>query len=81
MLLKTPRSVFVPFELQGRKEIKRDDLPRFIEPEEIIQYLTNNPGISHRNGHRVLIEWREHSERDLIDEYIAGVGTSKFRRH
>lgn len=80
-IIKFPNAVFVPFEIQRKGEIKRDDLPRFLEPREVIQYLAAHPEVSTRRGLKVILEWREHSERDLIDEYLAGVGTEKFQRH
>jgi hypothetical protein len=69
-------SVFVPFErLPDGSDKKRDDLPRFITTEEIRDYITkNSPALS-----KWLLEWKEHTEKDLIDEYLAGVGTPKFR--
>lgn len=85
MIIQKPKTVFVPFEIEwmskGVQEKKRNDLPRFLEPREIVQYLAENPLVSYRDGRRVYLEWREHSEKDLIDEYIAGVGTKRFRRH
>lgn len=94
MSLVKIQSVFVPFELQPNGQWKkRDDLPRFLEPEEVIQYLGRNPQVSYRwNGpieerHRghtrrveVVLEWREHSEPDLIKEFTDGVGTPEFNR-
>jgi len=71
-------SVFVPFEilpLGGEK--KRDDLPRFLTPGQVQNYLlVNREMLSNW-----LIQWREHTEKELIDEYIAGVGTLAFRSH
>ena len=75
-ILNTPRSVFVPFEVQGKKEIKRDDLPRFLDPQEVIEFLAAHPGVSSRNGYHVILEWREHVEKELINEYLAGVSNS-----
>ena len=83
MILHTPHAVFVPFELTLQGWIKRDDLPRFLEPSEVKAYLLTHPKISYRHGVPVPLQWREHSERDLIAEYVAGVGTPEFlrRRH
>lgn len=76
-------SVFVPFEKQGKDWKKRDDLPRFLTSREAISYLIDHPWISWRNApgepnRRVILEWREHSEPDLIKEYVEGVGTHEF---
>jgi len=70
-------SVFVPFEvLPEGGEKKRDDLPRFLTSTEIRNYI-----IANRNElANWLIQWREHTEKELIDEYFAGVGTPGFRR-
>lgn len=67
--------MFVPFEWDGRKWLKRDDLPRFREPEEAAQYLLAHLEISFRDGRPVLLQWQERSEYELIDEYLRGVGT------
>ena len=75
MRLAVPTAVFVPFELVNNAWIKRDDLPRFVESEEVIRYLQSHPRLA---AH--MLEWREHSERDAIDEYVAGMGTARFRR-
>lgn len=75
MRLALPTAVFVPFEFAGGTWFKRDDLPRFIETEEVIRYLQSHPRLS---AH--MLEWREHSEKDAIDEYVAGMGTARFRR-
>jgi hypothetical protein len=81
----TARTVLVPFEWNGKTWEKRDDLPRFIETMEVITYLTDHPEISSRKDPAsqyrmvpVRLEWREHSEPDLIREWIDGVGTPAF---
>jgi hypothetical protein len=79
-----PRTVLVPFEWNGRTWEKRDDLPRFIETVEVITYLTEHPETSFRKvpfqtaSEHVRLEWREHSEPDLIREWTDGVGTPAF---
>lgn len=75
MRLALPTAVFVPFEFTDGAWLKRDDLPRFIETEEVIRYLQSHPRLSAHT-----LEWREHSEKDAIDEYVAGMGTARFRR-
>lgn len=80
MKLSTPRSVFVPFEWTGKAWEKRDDLPRFTDPSECSAYITAHPEISYRKDRFVHLEWREHTERDLIAEYVAGVGTPRFNQ-
>ncbi len=78
MILVPVSTVFVPFEhLGGDRWKKRDDLPRFLQPKEVIDFLTSHPEVSMRNGRYVRIDWREHSERDLIKEYTDGVGTKR----
>lgn len=70
-------AVFVPFEkLPDGSMKKRDDLPRFLTSNGVRNYITDNSQMLSK----WLLEWREHTERDLIDEYIAGVGTPQFRR-
>lgn len=65
------RAVFVPFEIgsDGRAR-KRDDLPRFVEQEEAVNYIQTHPELS-----KWKLEWRMHSDKDLIAEYVRGVGT------
>jgi len=68
------RAVFVPFEIgaDGLAK-KRDDLPRFAEDEieAIKDYIQSHPRLG-----RSKLEWRLHSEKDLIAEYVAGVGAT-----
>jgi hypothetical protein len=75
-------SVFVPFERNGpRHWVKRDDLPRFLTSKEVIRYLAVwGRKVSYRNGHPIPLEWREHSEPDLIKEFTQGVGTLDFKQ-
>ena len=70
--------VFVPFEYVDGKWVKRDDLPRFKEPEEAVQHLFNNPQISTRDGKPVFLQWQERDEPSLVREYLRGVGTPEY---
>lgn len=78
------KSILVPFEKQGEKLIKRDDLPRFLTAKEVIHYLYYHPTVSWRTvgdrTERVTLNWEERSEPDLIKEYAEGVGTPEFNR-
>ena len=78
------RAVFVPFEKRRDQWIKRDDLPRFLQSKQAVEYIRDHPEISYRDyqgqNWPVVLEWREHSEPDLIQEYIRGVGTPEFNR-
>jgi hypothetical protein len=78
VILRVPKFVFVPFEYVNGKWTKRDDLPRFLEPEEAAQYLLDHPTISMRDGHPVFLQWQERDESVLIDEYLRGVGTPEY---
>lgn len=86
MKLAIPHSVFVPFEWIGGglpsgadilwpssyKWRKRNDIPRFLETAECRQYLET---------HRLPpVMFFECTEKDLIAEYAAGVGTTAFIR-
>lgn len=77
-------AVFVPFEKRRDQWVKRDDLPRFLRDSDVMGYIRSHPEISWREheGRRwpVCVEWREHSEADLIREYSEGVGTIAFNR-
>jgi hypothetical protein len=84
----TPRAVLVPFEWNGKTWEKRDDLPRFVETKEVIEYLTLHPEVSFRKRpffkapEHIRLEWREHFEPDLVKEWINGVGTADWlKRH
>lgn len=72
---KLRHSVFVPFEMvPGQSEKKCDDLPRFASSQQVWNYLqTNGQLIAHRK-----IEWREHFEKEYLEEYRAGVGTLRI---
>ena len=76
-LFKVPKTVFVPFQWNGYRWVKRDDLPRFKEPEEAAQYLLDNPNVSFQDGHRVFLQWQERNEYELISEYLLGLGSIK----
>lgn len=68
-------SVFVPFEVfPNQTEKKCDDLPRFDSSYGIWRYLDlHGQKIAHRK-----IEWREHFEKEYLEEYRAGVGTLRI---
>lgn len=78
MTLHVPKAVFVPFEWDGTRWVKRDDLPRFKEPEEAVQYGYAHPEISFRDGKPVPLQWQERDEWSLRLEYIRGVGTPEW---
>lgn len=69
------RSVWVPFEqLPDGTDRKCDDLPRFASSREVRGYLAkHNQALARR-----MIQWREHFEKEYIEEYEAGVGTLKI---
>lgn len=79
-------AVFVPFEKQGERWVKRDDLPRFLTSKEVVDYIaTYGYRFSWRRNalgqnEFVRIDWQERSETDLIKEYAQGVGTPEFLR-
>lgn len=75
MTVLIPKTVFVPFEWDGSKWIKRDDLPRFKEPEEAIQHWTAHPEILRRNGAHVFLQWVECHEWLFIKEFLKGLGS------
>ena len=79
-LFKIPKTVFVPLEYDSAadKWNKRDDLPRFREPEEAAQYLLDHPQIGMRDGKPVFLQWQERDEWKLIDEFMRGVGTPEW---
>lgn len=78
MIAHIPRAVFTPFEYLNGSWVKRDDLPRFKEPEEAAQYLFDNQHISMRNGQKVFLQWQERDEPSLVHEYLRGVGTPEY---
>lgn len=68
-------SVFVPFEVfPDRSEKKCDDLPRLENSGDVWDYLKyHGQEIAHRK-----IEWREHFDKEYLEEYRTGVGTLKI---
>jgi len=76
-LFAIPRAVFTPFEWDGYKWVKRDDLPRFREPEEAVQYGYEHPKINYRDGKQVFLQWQERDEKVFINEFLQGVGQPK----
>lgn len=79
MIGHIPRAVFVPFEYANGHWVKRDDLPRFLEPEEAAQYLFDHPRISLRGDTgQVFLQWQERDEPSLVHEYLRGVGTPEY---
>ncbi len=78
--LLIPKIVFVPFEWDTRKGewLKRDDLPRFKETEEIQTYMAEHPGIHFRGKHPVPLTWIECDEWKYVHEYLRGVGTEEW---
>jgi hypothetical protein len=86
-LFTIPKCVFVPLQWTGKywdgekwkdRWVKRDDLPRFREPEEAAQYIINNPRTFFHEGKPAFIQWQERDERALIDEFMRGVGTPEW---
>lgn len=73
--LVLPTAVFVPFEWKNGDWTKRNDIPRFVEPQECLRYFTCHPELAARG---VQIDFQEYSEKWAIDEYCIGVGTSKI---
>lgn len=66
---KRPSSVFVPYENRHGIVRKVNDLPRFVEPDQVMKFLIEHRDLSHR-----LLDWREEFDAASIDEYMAGVG-------
>lgn len=71
---KRPRSVFVPYEtVPGiRVPIRARDLPRFVEPHQVVEFLHKRTDLSKR-----LLDWREEFDTASIDEYMSGVGETE----
>lgn len=70
-------SVFVPFErFPDGSCKKRDDLPRFLTPGGVRNYIRDNSDALSK----WMLEWQETSDKKLIDEYVDGVGTANYRR-
>jgi hypothetical protein len=74
-----PKMVFVPFEWDGKRWIKRDDLPRFKEDYDCAIYLRDHPEINFREGKPVPLSWIERNEGVLIDEFLRGIGTPEWK--
>lgn len=73
--LIVPTTVWVPFEMQPNgSEKKCDDLPRFATIQEVRHYLSlhSDSGLRKRK-----LRWEERTEKEFIDEYVAGIGTLK----
>lgn len=67
--LTIPTAVFVPFEWDGNDWQVVNNIPRFTEAQDCVQYITSHPELSNRH-----IDWHERTEKEFIDEYIKGVG-------
>jgi len=68
---KSKPGVWVPFEcfLDGTEK-KCNDLPRFTSVRELRDYLRDhNQRLRARR-----LQWREHFEKEYLEEYRAGVG-------
>ena len=67
---KRPSSVFVPYEkLPSGLVVRASDLPRFVEPHQVIEFLHKRRDLSKR-----LLDWREEFDSDSINEYMGGLG-------
>lgn len=65
-----PGSVFVPYEtLVSGLVVRVRDLPRFVEPDQVIKFLGERTDLSRR-----MLDWREECDTTSIDEYMSGVG-------
>lgn len=71
-MVRKTRVVYVPFEIAPDKTARKcNDLPRFGTTQAVRWFLElHGQGLSHR-----MLEWREHEEKEFIEEYLAGVGT------
>lgn len=79
MTVLIPKVVFVPFEWDGKKWNKVDDLPRFKEPEEVAQYIMANNHVCFRDHKpRTGLRWVECNDTSLIKEFLRGVGTKEI---
>lgn len=77
MRISAIAAVFVPFEVGfDGLERKRDDLPRFLTAEEVKQFLQRNRKLA-----KYRLTWKMHSERDLIEEFVKGVGVRAASYH
>jgi hypothetical protein len=69
MRKKRPRAVFVPYELKNGVMVRTKELPRFVESEDVIEFLGNRPDLHNRR-----LDWREEFDSASITEYMMGVG-------
>ena len=69
-----PASVFVPYEMKTVLWERCNDLPRFTQPKQVIDYLGRNPQLANRR-----LDWREEFDADSIHEYMLGVGEPRPR--
>lgn len=81
ILINPVLRVFVPYQsvgIQGTTKFRRtkaDWVPRFVTPDEVMEFLQRNPGASFaRDGSPVKLDWIEHDEAWAIAEYAAEVG-------
>ncbi len=56
-------AMFHPYEIVGdnpeKDKIRRNDLPDFKEPEDVMEYLANNNHVNMRGGKFVRLNWLE----------------------
>lgn len=78
ILINPVTVVLVPFEIRGQQQVKRDDLPRFVETQEVIDFMKNNPEIHQRQGRPVHLQWIEHDEAWALEEYHRGIGRKRW---
>ena len=78
MTARIPTTVFVPFSWDGSKWIKRDDVPRFKEPAEALQWAWENPHAGTHEGQPTYLHWVECHEPAMIKEFLRGVGTTEW---
>lgn len=78
MNVKPITAVFVPHEWNEPTKtwVRLDTLPRFSNSRDVIMYLRRNQSLRYRR-----LDWIEHSDKESINEFIRGVGTSKITTH
>lgn len=64
-----PGSVFVPYETKHGLVTRVRDLPRFVEPNHVMDFLRERTDLSNR-----LLDWREEFDGESINEYMVGIG-------